>query len=124
MYHYLTYKVTRTAFNVSNTERQQKETKMGTELIIAGYTVKELAELWQEGYAEYMTDSLAYHNGESELLHIENETITESDIADVVEAQTWNWMRTEFGAFGFDAEIEEKVAESAKVLPTENNTQE
>jgi hypothetical protein len=75
---------------------------MATELTIANYTVAELAEKWQEGYADYVKESLAYHN---------DDDVSEADIANVAEEQTWNWMRTEFGAFGFDDDIEEQVAD-------------
>ena len=75
---------------------------MEDEIIIAGYTVDELAEKWQEGYAEYVKSSLEYHN---------DPDMTEADVANIAEQDTWNWMRVEFGPFGFDDEIENKISD-------------
>lgn len=73
-------------------------------LTIAGNTLDELADVWQKGCQEYLRDTCADHE-------IDPDGEIPAELLNTSEQETWNWMRSEFGAFGFDAEAEEKVAE-------------
>lgn len=81
-----------------------------TETSIAGRTVNELADLFLQYVKEEVNEALEFHKDDEGFQSDAADGIP-AEIMNTAEAEAWNLLRTEFSAFGLDAEAEDKIAE-------------